>query len=432
MKLLSAISLRFSLFASIVLAFWSVFFYFAIIDEVNDETDDSLEDYAELLIRRFLAGEELPSASSGSNNQYYLHPITQQYADTHEHVRYEDRDVYIEDKREYEPARTLSYIYKDDKEQLYELSVSVPTIEKDDLKEAILLWMLAIYVIIVSGVVLLNVSTVRRTMRPLRILLDWLNNYRVGDGSPELVNPTHISEFKQLNKAVADSVKRNEQLFEQQKMFIGNASHEMQTPLAVCQNRLEMLLDDNSLSEQQMGEIIKTLNTLNSLSKLNRSLLMLCKIDNGQYRDCENVDMTQLTCRTLDDCKNIFANRKISVDMQEGAHWHTNINQTLAETLILNLTKNAFLHSTERGRVVVTTSSNGISIANTGESEPLDTTKIFTRFYHATGKKASSGLGLPISKAVCTRYDIDLSYQYVDGYHTFRLSQNAKHRTTSI
>lgn len=422
MKLLTAISLRFSVFAALVLGFWSVFFYYAIIDEVNDETDDSLEDYAELIIRRSLAGEQLPSASSGSNNQYYLHPITPEYAATHDHVRYEDRDVYIEDKHEYEPARTLSYIYKDDNDQLFELSVSVPTIEKADLKEAIFYWLLVIYIAIVCGVILLNASAVRRTMRPLHILLDWLNNYRLGNGEQKLHNPTRITEFRQLNEAISDSTKRNEHLYEQQKMFIGNASHEMQTPLAVCQNRLEMLLEEGSLNEQQMGEIVKTLNTLNSLSKLNRSLLMLCKIDNGQYRETENVDMTLLSSLFANDCAAIFSNRMITIDVQEGEHWMMNMNRQLAEMLMMNLVKNAFLHNIDNGCVVIKTSSEGITVANTGEKQPLDADKIFTRFYHTNGKKTSTGLGLPIVKAICTRYGIRIAYQYEDDKHTFRLS----------
>ena len=142
MKLINYISLRLSVIAAVVLAFWSVFFYFAIIDEINDEVDDSLEDYAELVIRRALAGEPLPTASSGSNNQYYLHQVSAEYADTHPHVRYEDRTVYIREKREFEPARVITYIYTTGNDRFFEVEVSVPTIDKADLKEAIFYWLL--------------------------------------------------------------------------------------------------------------------------------------------------------------------------------------------------------------------------------------------------------------------------------------------------
>ena len=72
MKLIYRILIHLSLALPIILAAWGILFYMAIIDEVNDEVDDSLEDYSEVLITRALAGEQLPSQSDGSNNSYYL------------------------------------------------------------------------------------------------------------------------------------------------------------------------------------------------------------------------------------------------------------------------------------------------------------------------------------------------------------------------
>ena len=117
----------------------------AIIDEVNDEVDDSLEDYSEVLITRALAGEQLPSQSDGSNNSYYLITVTADYAEKQKRIRYSDEMVHIEAKGETEPARVLRTIFKDKDRQYYELTVSTPTIEKQDLQEAILNWMLLLY-----------------------------------------------------------------------------------------------------------------------------------------------------------------------------------------------------------------------------------------------------------------------------------------------
>lgn len=339
MKLINYISLRLSAIAAVVLAFWSVFFYFAIIDEINDEVDDSLEDYAELVIRRALAGEPLPTASSGSNNQYYLHEVSANYAATHDHVRYEDRAVYIRDKREFEPARVISYIYTTGDGRFFEVEVSVPAIDKADLKTAIFYWLLFLYVAILLGFVLLNLIAVKRSMRPLAVLLKWVDDYRLGRENRELDNPTYVTEFSKLNEAVARSMKRSEEQYEQQKMFIGNASHEMQTPLAVCQNRIEMLLDDGNLTEQQMGELVKILGTLGSLSRLNKSLLLLCKIENGQFTEVETVDVDMMTKRLLDDMKNVSGTRSIEVSMGKSEHWHVKMNPMLASTLVGNLLK---------------------------------------------------------------------------------------------
>lgn len=424
MKLINYISLRLSVIAAVVLAFWSVFFYFAIIDEINDEVDDSLEDYAELVIRRALAGEPLPTASSGSNNQYYLHQVSAEYADTHPHVRYEDRTVYIREKREFEPARVITYIYTTGNDRFFEVEVSVPTIDKADLKEAIFYWLLFLYVAILLGFVLLNLIAVKRSMRPLAVLLKWVDDYRLGRENRELDNPTYVTEFSKLNDAVVRSMKRSEEQYEQQKMFIGNASHEMQTPLAVCQNRIEMLLDDDNLTEHQMGELVKTLGTLGSLSRLNKSLLLLCKIENGQFTDEEMVDMDKLTERLMDDFRSVLKTRNIEVTVGCSNHWHVKMNSMLASTLVGNLLKNAFVHNVDGGRVIVNIGSHGMTVANTGADEPLDKTKIFTRFYHTSGMKSSTGIGLSLVSAVCNLYSFSIDYRYENGLHTFEITDN--------
>ena len=133
MKLIYRIIIRIALMLTVVLGAWAVFFYIAVIDEVNDEVDDSLEDYSETIIIRALAGEELPSKNNGSNNQYYLRKVSKEYADEREDICYKDSMVYIVEKEETEPARILTTLFKDDEGQYYELTVSTPTIEKDDL-----------------------------------------------------------------------------------------------------------------------------------------------------------------------------------------------------------------------------------------------------------------------------------------------------------
>lgn len=106
MKLIYRILIHLSLALPIILAAWGILFYMAIIDEVNDEVDDSLEDYSEVLITRALAGEQLPSQSDGSNNSYYLITVTADYAEKQKRIRYSDEMVHIEAKGETEPARS--------------------------------------------------------------------------------------------------------------------------------------------------------------------------------------------------------------------------------------------------------------------------------------------------------------------------------------
>lgn len=130
MKLIYRIALRLSLFLVPLMALWATLFYFTMVDEINEEADDALDDYSEMIIIRMLAGRELPALNSGSNNSYSIVPVDETYADTHPHIKYYDAEVYIPEKEETEPARILTIIFQDNDENYYELKVATPTFEK--------------------------------------------------------------------------------------------------------------------------------------------------------------------------------------------------------------------------------------------------------------------------------------------------------------
>lgn len=424
MRLLHVITLRLSLLATLILFCWSVFFYYTIMNEVNDEVDDSLEDYAEMIIIRSVRNEALPTASSGSNNQFFLREITPQYAAQTPHVRYEDRDVFIEEKDEFEPARVLTYIFQNDDGKFFELEVSTPHIDKKDLRGAIFYWIVFLFLAILLCILLLNLWTIGHSMRPLRKLLRWLDKYRVGEDNRPLDNPTKIYEFRKLNEVVKESIERTEVAYEQQKMFIGNASHEMQTPLAICSSRLEMLLEDPSLTERQMEEIVKTRQTLEQLSRMNRSLLLLTKIDNGQFADVADVNFTESIQRLLPDYEMVYASKNIRLQTELQGDFIVRMDESLAQTLLSNLLKNAFVHNHEGGEITIKATTDSLLFENTGAPESLNKDYIFERFYHSSDNRQSLGLGLAVVKAICQRYGLRIDYAFNNGKHAFTIVKN--------
>lgn len=424
MRLLHVITLRLSLLATLILFCWSVFFYYTIMNEVNDEVDDSLEDYAEMIIIRSVRNEALPTASSGSNNQFFLREITPQYAAQTPHVRYEDRDVFIEEKDEFEPARVLTYIFQNDDGKFFELEVSTPHIDKKDLRGAIFYWIVFLFLAILLCILLLNLWTIGHSMRPLRKLLRWLDKYRVGEDNRSLDNPTRIYEFRKLNEVVKESIDRTEVAYEQQKMFIGNASHEMQTPLAICSSRLEMLLEDPSLTERQMEEIVKTRQTLEQLSRMNRSLLLLTKIDNGQFADVADVNFTESIQRLLPDYEMVYASKNIRLQTELQGDFIVRMDESLAQTLLSNLLKNAFVHNHEGGEITIKATTDSLLFENTGAPESLNRDYIFERFYHSSDNRQSLGLGLAVVKAICQRYGLRIDYAFNNGKHAFTIVKN--------
>mgnify|MGYP003390745273 CR=1 FL=1 len=408
----------------IILLGWAVFFYLGIMSEVNDEVDDSLEDYSELIITRSLAGKELPAHDSGSNNQYFLREVDESYVRSHQAISYRDSMIYIKEKNETEPARILTTIFKDKENRHYELSVFTPTIEKRDLQEAIFHLLIALFATLLIAILVINIWVFRRSMKPFYQLLNWLDKYRLGQENEPLDISTDTSEFRKLNETVKRYASHSEEIYRQQKLFIGNASHEIQTPLAVCQNRIEMLMEDESLSEEQLSELAKTYQTLEYVSKLNKSLLLLSKIDNSQFVDSANVCINELVHRYMDDYQEVYDYKEIQITLNEKENFHLQINETLATMLITNLLKNAYIHNNEHGTIQIEIGKDYITFSNSGDLQPLDEKRIFERFYQGKKKEGTTGLGLAIVAAICRQCSLAVSYRFVNNMHEFHVTNN--------
>lgn len=422
MKLFHLVLWRISLALIVVLTVWAGFFYMAVVEEVNDEVDDTLEDYSEGLIIRALSGEDMPTASNGSNNQYYLYEVSESYAASHPQITYRDEMVFITEKSETEPARVLITIFRTEDERYMELVVYTPTIEKLDLLRAILGWIIFLYVLLLLIILSINIWVFRKNMKPLYVLLKWLDSSQLGKKNEPLENTTKITEFRKLNAATMAFAERGEKLFELQKTFIGNASHEMQTPLAICRNRLEMLMEDETLTEHQLNELIKTHQTLENLTRMNRSLLLLCKIENGQFADTRSVCLNDILAHYLDDYKEVYAYRNITVTVTTDSSFCVEMNDSLVSVLVTNLLKNSFVHNIDGGFIYIKITANTFEISNTGE-KPLDRERIFERFYQGQKKGGSTGLGLALVDSICKANHLTIDYTYVENRHIFTISK---------
>ena len=420
MQFIYRIALRLTAVLLPLMAVWGALFYFTMVDEIRDEADDSLEDYSAMIISRILSGEELPQGNDGSNNSFEVRAVDSNYAATHPHLRYHDENIYIHDKREQEPARVLTSIFSDAEGQFYELMVMTPTFEKNDLFEAVLAWIVVLYVALLFIVLVVTMIIFRRSLQPLYDLLHWLDAYRPGGRPQSVPNKSDVEEFRRLNVALQQAVDRSEELFERQSQFIGNASHELQTPLAIIGNRVEWLLDSPSITEEEAGELFKIQKTLSRAVRLNKTLLLLTKIDNGQFPESVEVDIVTALEEGVESYGDVYAAREVNFTHNLPAELKVTMNESLATTLISNLVKNAYVHTPQGGDAHIEIVGRTLRVSNTG-SEPLDKEHIFERFYQAARKEGSTGLGLALVAAVCRYYNLRLEYFFADGKHHFEV-----------
>lgn len=426
MKLLSYTYRKLALLLFLLMAVWGVLFYYAIIDEVVDETDDTLENYGEILMESALHDPSILETEGSLMSFYKFTPISEEEGRHYRQVFY-DATVYIELEDEDEPVRVMYTAFRMPDGQYYELKLMISILERDDMVEAMLWYLGALFLLFLICTSIGIQLVLKGVFRPLHRLLDWLHCIQPGKEVPPLDNPTKIREFRQLSDAALDMGNRSYKAYEEQKQFIENASHELQTPLAIVRGKVELLAESEGMTEQQMEQLDEIYATLGRAVKLNKSLLLLSRIENGQYTEMEDVSVDEILDELLPDLMDIYEHKQVRlIRKREEQPFIIRCNHSLAQILVSNLVKNSLLHNREEGELQVLTTPTSLVIKNTGDV-PLDGEKLFRRFYHGMdGKKDSTGLGLAIARSIALSSSLKLTYEWQDGMHTFRLVKESK------
>lgn len=426
MKLLSYTYRKLALLLFLLMAVWGVLFYYAIIDEVVDETDDTLENYGEILMESALHDPSILETEGSLMSFYKFTPISEEEGRHYRQVFY-DATVYIELEDEDEPVRVMCTAFRMPDGQYYELKLMISILERDDMVEAMLWYLGALFMLFLICTSIGIQLVLKGVFRPLHRLLDWLHCIQPGKEVPPLDNPTKIREFRQLSDAALDMGNRSYKAYEEQKQFIENASHELQTPLAIVRGKVELLAESEGMTEQQMEQLDEIYATLGRAVKLNKSLLLLSRIENGQYTEMEDVSVDEILDELLPDLMDIYEHKQVRlIRKREEQPFIIRCNHSLAQILVSNLVKNSLLHNREGGELQVLTTPTSLVIKNTGDV-PLDGEKLFRRFYHGMdGKKDSTGLGLAIARSIALSSSLKLTYEWQDGMHTFRLVKESE------
>lgn len=421
MKLLHYTYRKLSLWLLALMAVWGVLFYYTIMYELMDETDDTLENYAQIIINNALYDESILDTEGNLMSFYYFHPISVEEGQNY-HDMFYDSLVYVESEDEHEPVRVYRTAFRMPNGQFYELELMISTLERDDMVNAMVWYLVTLFLLFLCSTAIGTRLILQKIFQPMNRLMDWLQRLHPGTEVPPLDNATGIREFRLLGDVAYDMANRSHRAYEEQKQFIENASHELQTPLAIARGKLELLAESEGMTEEQLKELDAIYSTLGRAVKLNKALLLLSRIENGQYAETEQVSVDELLDELLPDLMDIYEHKQISLERTKGASpFIINCNTSLAHILITNLVKNALLHSPEGGKLVVQTTSSSLTLKNNGTS-PLDASLLFKRFAHSINrKKESTGLGLAISEAIASGCSLRLTYSWEEGMHVFSL-----------
>ena len=382
------------------------------------ETDEFLlrqkeKTYAESL--RTLKISEIPVWNQYNDDKAIIPPNGQKVDNVYATAKFPDeKEVAHEDFR-----ILYSGIKIEDRD--YILMIRLSTFEAKKIILSGTIVQLAFFFFLLLGFVFVTHRVYGKLWKPFYRTLSDIERFNIRGGEIPAFTPTDVLEFEQLNRSVGNLMADNLQAYKIQKEFTENASHEMQTPLAVLLSRLDLLLQ-RDLTEEQLRIVQSLYESVSRMTRMNKNLLLSAKIDNLQFEDAQSSDVAEILRESLPFLREQADVNHIDIKADINENNIVGANKTLLESLVNNLLANAVKHNVPYGEIHISLNGNLLSVTNTGDAAIPDENMLFRRFGRMNEKVKGSGLGLAIAKQICSLYGWEIRYEYENGRHRFEVN----------
>jgi len=333
---------------------------------------------------------------------------------------YSFSDTVLIANEKYMLYRKLAFSYSQN-EQDYKVSILLSQSESDKLIMKIAIMNVGFAMLFFLIMFFVNRRSVRNALTVFYSTIRKLEDFEVNQTTTLSLDTAEIEEVKKLNEVFEKMSAQIRQDFISQKEYTENISHELQTPLAIISSKADELMQADNLSKEQMEQLALLLETTNRLSKINQALIFLTKIDNRFYTEGSTFSLNDLIKEKLSLFEDAIQDKNIKLELDLLDITHAYMNPYLAETLIINLIKNAIVHNEKGGVLRISLSNNTLSISNSGSPLSFNESDIFKRFTRSNENKKSLGIGLSIVQRICDLYTFNIAYSYADE-HQFKIN----------
>ena len=304
----------------------------------------------------------------------------------------------------------------------YTYSARINLVETEDLIKSIALLFLIISSSLLVGLLLINKKLSLNLWKPFYETLQQIEQFEIDKSNQPRFAVTNIEEFNRLNQSIEKLIERNTSIYHNQREFIENAAHELQTPLAVFQAQIDTLIQSADFSNEQY-EMLSSLNdSVSRLTRLNKNLLLLSKIESDNYTEKQIISLNEAIEKHFDFFTEQAKAKKLTIKTELSETVSTNSNPVLAEILISNLFLNAIKHNVAYGQILVTLSNYSLTFSNTGQPQPLVADKLFNRFSKSNPSAQGNGLGLAIIKKIADLNKWKITYSFANNLHSFSVT----------
>ena len=307
--------------------------------------------------------------------------------------------------------RKLQFTYFQDK-QYYKVSILKNQNQSDFLIKKIVIMNVGFAMLFFLFMFFVNRHSIKSALSVFYSTIRKLEDFELSKTQTLSLETAEVQEIKKLNEVFEKMATQIYNDFEAQKEYTENVSHELQTPLAIISSKADELMQADNLSKEQMEQLALLLETTNRLSKINQALIFLTKIDNRFYTQGSSFLLNDLIKEKLQFFDTSIQEKDLKLELDLLDITHVYMNPYLAETLVINLIKNAVIHSARGGVLRVKLSNNTLIISNSGSPVLFPEKDIFKRFIRSENSKINLGIGLSIVQRICDLYIFEISYNY--------------------
>lgn len=277
------------------------------------------------------------------------------------------------------------------------------------------------FLILLGGFIFINRSISKKLWAPFYDSLQQIASFDLHQSHDIRFQKTEIAEFETLHYHLDKLIAGNIATYKQQREFTQNASHELQTPLAVVKFKLDLLYQDKTITDEQSELIDQAHQALAKVTRINKNLLLLARIESSQFPDTTTIDLSALVAGYIPQLEDFLTDKQLSVVTQIAPDINLTGNKALVEILLTNLLMNAIRHSHTADTITIRLNNHTLEVANTGRAA-LDATLLFRRFGAASSNTAGTGLGLAIIRQICAVYGWQEQYRFENNTHIFSIT----------
>ena len=405
MKLLDKSTRYYLVYSIFVLSISSLFFYFSVQHVIRNGIDEALRQEKKALVDNLNYEKNLDSLSL--NSVTFIQSLGASERKEYEKY-YTIRANGNADTLQYN-YRQLESVFKHET-VFYLLKIKQSLKEEEELLQSIVPIGIVMFLILLVGVLIISNYISARVWSPFYTIIDKLREYDIKKGNVIEYHKTSINEFDQLTKDLNLMTTKINDDYISQKEFHENFSHELQTPLAIIQNNIELLIQSPNMKEEEMEYIAVMMEALKRLSNVNRGLVLLAQLDNNQYHEKRELEINKVLDKLVDYFKSKLALKNITIEKTYQRILVTNANPILIDILITNVLSNGIKHNVENGYLSLSIVANQMVISNSGLPLVGDETQVFQRFKKFSTSDQSVGLGMAIVKKICDLYGYEISY----------------------